>query len=109
MASRDALPVTAICARAGAAVRIFAWARRQRELSARVHAAGDEHARRRGWTVPGTTRQFGVGARTCRHRRFDDRRRQYPPAGSLGGQPRVRPCDIVKDHLATAAGGTGDD
>ena len=59
-----------------AAIRISAWiGRRQRELSDRVHAAGDAAARQHGWTVT-TTRRFGLGARTYRDPRFDDRRRQ---------------------------------
>ena len=75
---------TTIGARGGVAARIFAWVRRrQSELSAQVHAAGDERARQHGWTVTETTGRFGFGARVYRDPRFDDRRRQLSPgAGS---------------------------
>ena len=76
---------TIIGARDGVVARIFAWVRRrQSELSAQVHAAGDERARRHGWTVTETTGRFGFGARVYRDARFDDRRRQI----SLGAGPR---------------------
>jgi hypothetical protein len=68
---------TSIRTRVGIVARISAWVRRlQRELSARVHAAGDERARHHGWTVTETTGRFGFEARSYRDPRFDDRRRQ---------------------------------
>jgi hypothetical protein len=48
--------------RAGIAARISGWVgRRQRDLSDRVHAAGDAVARQHGWTVTATTGRFGFG------------------------------------------------
>jgi hypothetical protein len=71
------LTETTVGARGGVVARISAWVRRrQSELCARVHAAGDERARRHGWTVTETTGRFGVGTRVYRDPRFDDRRRQ---------------------------------
>ncbi|HYB17813.1 MAG TPA: hypothetical protein VEF71_20425 [Streptosporangiaceae bacterium] len=103
------LPETTIGAPAGAAARISAWTcRHQRKLSARVHAAGDEQARRHGWTVTEATGRFGFRARTYRHPASTTDVGDAP-GGSLRGQPRVRPGDIVKDHLATAVGGTSDE
>jgi hypothetical protein len=63
--------------------RISTWVgRRQRELSDRVHAAGDAAARQHGWTVTSTTGRFGFGARTYRDPRSAGRRRQlFPGAG----------------------------
>ena len=62
---------------AGTAAPIWAWIRRgQREVSARIHAAGDEHARRHGWTVTAATGQFGFEARSYRDARFDERHRR---------------------------------
>lgn len=53
--------------RAGIAARISGWVgRRQRDLSDRVHAAGDAVARQHGWTVTATTGRFGFGARIYR-------------------------------------------
>lgn len=81
----------AIRIRAGIIARVSLWVRRcQRELSTRVHAAGDKRARQYGWEVMDSTGRFGFGVRTYRDPRFDDRRRQYPPAGSVRGQPQVR-------------------
>ncbi len=72
-------------ARGDIAARISRWVRRrQSELSARVHVAGDERARQHGWTVTQTTGRFGLGARVYRDPRFDDRRRQL----SSGAGPR---------------------
>jgi hypothetical protein len=71
--------------RPGIAARIPGWVRRgQRELSARVHAAGDERARRHGWTVTETTGRFGFGARSYRDPRFEDRRRRPSPGAGPG-------------------------
>jgi hypothetical protein len=72
--------------RVGIAKRMSAWVyRRQRELSARIHATGDDRARRRGWTVTQTTGRFGFSGRSYRDPRFDDRRRRLAPeAGALG-------------------------
>ncbi len=76
---------TTIGVRGGVAARISLWVRRrQSELSARLHAAGDERARRHGWTITETTGRFGVGARVYRDPRFDDLRRQL----SSGAGPR---------------------
>jgi hypothetical protein len=63
--------------RAGLTARITRWVRRyQRELSAPVHAAADERARRYGWEAMESTGLFGFAARTYRDPRFDDRRRR---------------------------------
>ena len=60
-----------ISAWAGIVGQMSAWVRRrQRALSARVHAAGDERARSHGWTVTETTGRFGFGARIYRDPRF---------------------------------------
>lgn len=60
--------------RVGVLTRIPTWiGRRQRELSDRVHAAGDECARQHGWEVTKSTGRFGFGARTYRDPRFDGR------------------------------------
>jgi hypothetical protein len=68
---------TTIGARGGVAGRISAWVRRRQcELSTQVHAAGDERARRHGWTVTETTGRFGFEARIYRDPRFNERRRQ---------------------------------
>src|SRR5215813_7111566 len=64
-----------------------------------MHAAGDERARRHGWEVIESTGRFGFGARTYRHPRFDDRRRQHSPPGSLRGQPQVRPRDTPRKTI----------
>jgi hypothetical protein len=67
---------TTIGPAAGTAARIWAWIRRgQREVSAPIHAAGDERARRHGWTITATTGQFGFEARSYRDARFDEPRR----------------------------------
>jgi hypothetical protein len=79
---------TTIRTRAGIAARISGWAgRRRRDLSDRVHAAGDAVARHRGWTVTATTRWFGFGGRSYRDPRFDSRRQQL----SLSGQDAAMP------------------
>jgi hypothetical protein len=58
---------TTIRNRAGIAARISAWVgHRQREVSARIYAAGNERALRHGWTVTATTGQFGFEARSYR-------------------------------------------
>jgi hypothetical protein len=87
---------TAIGRRAGIAARISMWVgRRQRELSARVHASGDERARRCGWTVIESTGRLGFGARSYRDPRFGERRQLSPGGVSVGkatpfpGQPRI--------------------
>jgi hypothetical protein len=79
---------TTIRNRAGIAAPISAWVgHRQREVSARIHAAGDERARRHGWTVTETTGQFGFKARSYRDPRFDNRHRQLSPGASLRRTP----------------------
>jgi hypothetical protein len=77
---------TTIYTRAGIAVRIRVWVRRrQRELSARIYAAGDVEAQGYGWTVTETTGRFGFSGRSYRDPRFNDRRRQLAPGtGALG-------------------------
>ena len=63
--------------RAGVLTRIPTWiGRRQRELSDRVHATGDECARQHGWEITKSTGRFGFGARGYRDARFGDRRQQ---------------------------------
>jgi hypothetical protein len=69
--------ITETTARRQAAIltRMPAWiGRRQRELSDRVHAAGDEFARMHGWEITKTTGRFGFGARSYWDPRFSDRR-----------------------------------
>ena len=80
--------------RAGIAARIPVWVRRaQRKLSARIHAAGDDRARRYGWNVTETTGRFGFQARSYRDPRFDDRRRQLAPeAGARGTRSEAAPA-----------------
>jgi hypothetical protein len=75
---------TSIGAMGGVAARISAWVRRrQTKMSAQIHAAGDERARRHGWTVTETTGRFGFGTRVYRDSRFDDRRRQLSARAGL--------------------------
>jgi hypothetical protein len=77
---------TTIRTQVGIVARISACIRHyQHELSARVHAAGDEQARQRGWTVIATPGRFGFEARSYRDPRFDDRRRQLE--AFLVGEP----------------------
>jgi len=45
--------------------------RRQEELAARIHAAGDASAIQAGWTVTRTTGRVGSGNRSYRDPRFD--------------------------------------
>jgi hypothetical protein len=79
---------TAVRTRAGITARIWVWVRRcQGELSARVYAAGDEEARRHGWTVTRTTGRFGFEARSYRDPRFEGRRRQLGPGAGLRPTP----------------------
>jgi hypothetical protein len=76
-ARQGAMTETTIRTRAGITARIFMWVRRcQRELSARVHAAGDERARQHGWTITETTGLFGFSGRRYRDTRFDAERRR---------------------------------
>jgi hypothetical protein len=86
--------------RAGIGARISGCVgRRQRDLSDRVHAAGDALARQHGWTVTATTEWFGFGGRIYRDPRFDDRRQQLslrgqdaamPPVTRRSGRPGIR-------------------
>ena len=70
----------AVRTRTGIATRISVWARRrQHQLSARIHAAADDRARRYGWTVIETSGRFGFEARSYRDPRFDDRHRRLSP------------------------------
>jgi hypothetical protein len=78
---------TAARRRAGIAARTCAWVgRRQRELSDRVHAAGDEDALQNGWDVTKSTRRFAFGARSYRDPRFDDRRRRASSGAAHVGE-----------------------
>jgi hypothetical protein len=82
---------TTIRTRAGIAARISGWAgRRQRDLSDRVHAAGDAVARQHGWTVTATTGWFGFEARSYRDPRLDNRRQQPSLSGQDAAMPPVR-------------------
>ena len=85
---------TTIRTRAGIATRISAWVRRcQHELSARIHAAADERARRHSWTVTETTGWFGFEARSYRDPRFGNRREQLTPeTGALGTRTDAAPA-----------------
>ena len=68
---------------AGLLTPLALWVRgRLRELSTRVHAAGDERARQYGWEVLESTTRFGFAARTYRDPRFEDRRRQTSHAAA---------------------------
>jgi hypothetical protein len=72
-----AITDTARGRRTGIAKRISAWVRhRQRELSDRVHAAGDAAARQHGWAIIKSTGRLGFGARSYRDPRFNNRRPQ---------------------------------
>ena len=77
---------TAAPRRTGILNRMPTWiGRRQRELSDRVHAAGDERARQHGWQVTKSTGRLGFGVRSYRDPRFGDRRWQ------LGHRPTEDP------------------
>jgi hypothetical protein len=81
---------TTIRTRNGVAARSSAWVgHRQRELSSRIHRAGDDRARRHGWTVTEITGRFGFKARSYRDPRFDNRHRQLSPE-QASAAPRVR-------------------
>src|SRR5215472_12793037 len=49
---------------------------RQRELSDRIHAAGDAAARQHGWAITKSSGALGFGARSYRDPRFNSRRQQ---------------------------------
>jgi hypothetical protein len=81
---------TTIRPRDGVAAWLFARVRRwQRDLSDRVHAAGDEHAHRLGWEINKSTGRFGFGTRAYRDPRFDHGGGQLP-----GGTARA----IARSH-----------
>jgi hypothetical protein len=66
---------------AGIGARISGWIRRhRRDLSDRIYAADDERARRHGWDVTKSTELLGLGTRTYRDPRFNDRRQRNPRA-----------------------------
>jgi hypothetical protein len=82
---------TATGRRAAIVTRISKWVgRRQRELSDRVHAAGDAAARQHGWTVTATTGWFGFGARSYRDPRFNNQRQQLALSEQDAAMPPVR-------------------
>jgi hypothetical protein len=71
---------TTVRGRASTPGRLSAWiGRRQRELSDRVHACGDQRASRQGWEIATSTGRFGFGARSYRDPRF-----VYPPDMEAG-------------------------
>jgi hypothetical protein len=76
----------------GVLTRMSAWiGRRQRELSDRVHAAGDERARSYGWEVIENTGRLGFGGRTYRDPRLDGRQRQLSHgAAQVTGRDRTQ-------------------
>jgi hypothetical protein len=77
---------TTIRARIGITGRLSVWIRRcQREVSTRIYTAGDDHARRYGWTVTETTERFGFEARNYRDPRFNDRCGQLAPKADVLG------------------------
>lgn len=77
--------------RTGNPALMSAWiGRRQREVSNRVHAAGDATATQYGWTVTATTGRFGFGARSYRDPRFDNQRQQLSLSGQDAAMPPVR-------------------
>jgi hypothetical protein len=86
--------------RTGILARMPAWiGRRQRELSDRVHAAGDECARQHGWQVTKSTGRLGFGARSYRDPRFGDRRWQLgrrPTEDPISGWTEVCKYEAVK-------------
>jgi hypothetical protein len=90
---------TTIRTRAGIAARILVWIRRRpHEVSARIHAAADDRARRYGWTVSQTTGWFGFEGRSYRDPRFDDRRRQLAQgAGAPGTRSDAAPARKARE------------
>ena len=63
--------------RTGVPGEISTWiGRHQRELSDRVHAAGDGRARQHGLEITTSTGRYGFGTRSYRDPRFEDRRRR---------------------------------
>lgn len=80
---------TAARRRAGILTWMAAWIGRcQREMSDRVHAAGEECALQHGWEVTKSTGRFGFGARSYRDPRFGDRR--WQPGRQQTGGPTIR-------------------
>ena len=72
-----AITDTASDLRTGISKRISTWVRRrQRELSDRIHAAGDAAARQHGWAITKSSGALGFGARSFRDPRFNSRRQQ---------------------------------
>lgn len=85
--------------RAGFVARMPAWiGRRQRELSDRVHAPGDECARQHGWQVSKSTGRFGFGSRSYRDPRFDDRRQQHPPGAAQVEEDQIIGWNEANDY-----------
>lgn len=62
----------------------------QQELSDRVHAAADEHARQHGWEITKSTGRLGFGTRTYRDPRFNNRRQQLAVSQQDAAMPPVR-------------------
>jgi hypothetical protein len=75
---------------AGIVARISARVRRhQRDLSDRMHAAGDERAQQHGWEITKSTGRLGFGTRTYRDARFDDRRQQISSTAAQVTGPKA--------------------
>jgi len=94
--------------RAGIAAWISAWVRRcQRELSDRMHAAGDERARQHGWEITKNTGRLGFGAHSYRDLRFGDQRQVWAETKMLRtaewfgeGQADPGPTDPIVGNKA---------
>jgi len=93
-----AITDTARGRRTGIAKRISAWVRhRQRELSDRVHSAGDAAVRQHGGAITKSTGRLGFGARSYLDPRFNNRRpqlsvREQDVAMSAVRQRQLRPA-----------------
>jgi hypothetical protein len=77
--------------RPGIAIRFSVWVgHRQRELSDRIHAAGDAAARQDGWAITKSTGRLGFGMRSYRDPRFNNRRQQPSVREQEAGMSAVR-------------------
>ena len=71
---------------------IAAWiARRQQDLSDRVHAAVGDRARQHGWQITNSTGRFGLGARSYHDPRFTRPAPARSPAPSAESGPSSAP------------------